>query len=110
MPVIQKTDSVATTVTVENALSGSAFEFARTNQLVSIGVVCDTAGCFATITNGSDVLLEESEVDVKSTYPVIPDNMYYNDVATQGDRLVIRLRNPTGGTVVFKTVVQITPI
>ena len=110
MPVIQKTDTIATTVTLENALSGSAFEFARTNQLVSIGVVCDTAGCFATITNGSDVLLEESEVDVKSTYPVIPDNMYYNDVATQGDRLVIRLRNPTAGNVVFKTVVQITPI
>lgn len=110
MPVIQKTDSVLTTVTVENALSGSAFEFARTNQLVSIGVVCDTAGCFATITNGSDILLEESEVAVKATYPVIPDEMYYNDVATQGDRLVIRLRNPTGGTAVFKTVCQITPI
>lgn len=110
MPVIQKTDSVLTTVTVENALSGSAFEFARTNQLVSIGVVCNTAGCFATITNGSDILLEESEVAVKATYPVIPDEMYYNDVATQGDRLVIRLRNPTGGTVVFKTVCQITPI
>jgi len=110
MPVIQKTDSVLTTVTLENALSGSAFEFARSNQLVSIGVVCDTAGCFATITNGSDVLLEESQVAVKSTYPVIPDEMYYNDVATQGDRLVIRLRNPTGGTVVFKTIVQVTPI
>lgn len=110
MPVIQKTDSVLTTVTLENALSGSAFEFARTNQLVSIGVVCDTAGCFATITNGSDILLEESEVAVKATYPVIPDEMYYNDVAAQGDRLVIRLRNPTGGTVVFKTVAQITPI
>lgn len=110
MPVIQKTDSLLTTVTLENALSGSAFEFARTNQLVSIGVVCNTAGCFATITNGSDILLEESEVAVKATYPVIPDEMYYNDVATQGDRLVIRLRNPTGGTVVFKTVCQITPI
>lgn len=110
MPVIQKTDSVLTTVTLENALSGSAFEFARTNQLVSIGVVCDTAACFATITNGSDILLEESEVAVKSTYPVIPDEMYYNDVAAQGDRLVIRLRNPTGGTVVFKTIVQVTPI
>lgn len=110
MPVIQKTDDVATTVTLENALSGSAFEFARTNQLVSIGVVCDTAGCFATITNGADILLEESEVAVKSTYPVIPDEMYYNDVSAQGDRLVVRLRNPTGGTVAFKTVVQITPI
>lgn len=110
MPVIQKTDSVLTTVTLENALSGSAFEFARTNQLVSIGVVADTAGAFCTITNGSDILLEESQVAVKAVYPVIPDEMYYNDVATQGDRLVIRLRNPTGGTVVFKTIVQITPI
>lgn len=110
MPVIQKTDTIATTVTLENALSGSAFEFARTNQLVSIGVVSDTAGTFATITNGSDILLEESEVAVKATYPVIPDEMYYNDVATQGDRLVIRLRNPTAGNVVFKTIVQVTPI
>jgi len=110
MPVIQKTESVLTTVTVENVLSGSAFEFARSNQIVSIGIVCDTAGCFGTITNGSDILLEESEVAVKATYPVIPDEMYYNDVATAGDRLVIRLRNPTGGTVVFKVVVQITPI
>ena len=110
MPVIQKTESVATTVTVENAISGSAFEFARTNQLVSIGIVSDTAGTFATITNGADILLEESECAVKSTYPVIPDEMYYNDVATQGDRLVIRLRNPTGGTVVFKVIVQVTPI
>ena len=110
MPVIQKTESVLTTVTLENALAGSAFEFARSNQLVSIGVVCDTAGCFATITNGADILLEESEVAVKATYPVIPDEMYYNDVAAQGDRLVIRLRNPTAGTVVFKVVAQITPI
>lgn len=110
MPVIQKTESVATTVTVENVLSGSAFEFARSNQIVSIGVVCDTAGCFVTITNGADILLEESTAAVKATYPVIPDEMYYNDVATAGDRLVIRLRNPTGGTVVFKVVVQITPI
>ena len=110
MPVIQKVDSVATTVTVENALSGSAFEFARSNQVVSIGVVCDTAGCFATITNGADILLEESEVAVSSDFPIIPDEFYYNDVAAQGDRLVIRLRNPTAGTVEFKTVVQITPI
>ena len=110
MPVIQKTTSVGAGATVENVLSGSAFEFARTNQLVSIGVVCAAAGCFVTITNGSDILLEESEAAVKATYPVIPDEMYYNDVATQGDRLVIRLRNPTGGALVFKVVVQITPV
>jgi len=110
MPVIQKAESIAATTTVENVLSGSAFEFARSNQVVSIGVVCDTAACFATITNGSDILLEESEVAVSSDFPIIPDEFYYNDVAAQGDRLVIRLRNPTAGAVEFKVVVQITPI
>ena len=110
MPVIQKTNSVAAGDVVDNVLTGSAFEFARGNQLVSMGVVCDTAGCFATIQSGADIVLEESEVAVDSDYPTIPDTMYYNDVATSGDRLVIRLRNPTGGAVVFKTLVQTTAI
>lgn len=110
MPVIQKLDNVAAGATDENALSGSAFEFARSNQVVSIGVVCDTAGCFATITNGADILLEESEVAVSADFPIIPDEFYYNDVAAQGDRLVIRLRNPTAGAVNFRSIVQITPI
>lgn len=110
MPVIQKTNSVLAGDVVENVLTGSAFEFARSNQLVSMGVVCDTAGTFATIQSGSDIVLEESEVAVDSDYPTIPDTMYYNDVATVGDRLVIRLRNPTAGTVIFKTLVQVTNV
>ena len=110
MPVIQKTVTLLTGETEENALSGSAFEFARGNQLVSMGVTQDTAGGFVTIQSGSDIVLEESEPLVSSTYPIIPDSMYYNDVATAGDRLVIRLRNPSGGTIVFKVICQVTAV
>lgn len=110
MPVIQKEITVAAGATVENALSGSAFEFARSNQLVAIGVTAAATGTFVTIQSGADIVLEESPTFVKTTFPVIPDEMYYNDVAVQGDRLVVRLRNPTGAGVVMRVLAQTTAI
>ena len=110
MPVIQKEISVAAGATTENALSGSAFEFARQNSLVSMGVTASATGTFVTIQSGADIVLEESPPAVKSTFPVIPDEMYYNDVAASGDRLVIRLRNPTGGAITFRVIAQVTPL
>lgn len=108
--VIQRTTSVLTGVTEENAISGSVFEFARRNQFGSMGVNEDTDGGFVTINAGPTTILEESEPAVGADYPIIPDEMYYNAVLAAGDRLVIRLRNPTGGTVVFRTVVQLTDL
>jgi len=110
MSVIQKTNVLAAGATVENSLSGSAFEFLRRNAIVSIGSVASAAGAFVTIQSGSDIVLEESEAVVKATFPVVPDEMYYNDVGVQGDRLVIRLRNPTGGAITFRTIVQLTDL
>jgi len=110
MPVIQKEISVAAGATVENALSGSAFEFARSNQLVAIGVTAAATGTFVTVQSGADIVLEESPTFVKTTFPVIPDEMYYNDVAVQGDRLVVRLRNPTAGAIVMRVLAQTTTL
>lgn len=108
MPVIQKKVSVAAGASNENAFQGSAFEFLSRNAVVSIGVQCDTAGCFVTLQSGSDIVLEESESAVGTGYPRIPDEMFYNDVGQQGDRLVCRLRNPTAGAVEFFVIAQIT--
>lgn len=108
MPVIQRSVSVAAGVVNENLLAGSAFEFARGPVLISIGVTQDVTGGFATINSGSDVVAEEFEPAILARFPIIPDEMYYNDVATVGDRLVIRFRNPTAGAIVARSIVQIT--
>ena len=110
MAVIQKEISVAAGATVENALAGSAFEFLRRAAVVSIGVTAAATGTFATIQSGSDIVLEESPTFVKASFPVIPDEMFYNDVGTVGDRLVVRLRNPTGGAVIMRVLVQLTDL
>ena len=110
MPVIQRETVVAAGAVNDNLLAGSAFEFARTNSLVSMGVVASATGGFATINSGSDVVAEEFAPAVKATYPIIPDEMYYSDVAAAGDRLVVRFRNPTAGALTVRVICQLTAL
>lgn len=108
MPVMQREVSVGIGVTDPNLLTGSVFEFARGNILISAGVTAAATGTFVTINSGSDVVLEESPPIVATVFPIIPDNMFYTDVATTGDRIIIAARNPTAGAIIHRALVQIT--
>lgn len=110
MPVIMRETSVAAGEVNENLLAGSAFEFARANSLVSIGLNQSLTGGFATIQSGGDVIAEEFMAPIATVYPVIPDGMYFSDVAAAGDRLVVRFRNPTAGALTVRLVCQVTPL
>ena len=63
-----------------------------------------------TIQSGADIVLEESPTVVKTSFPIIPDEMFYNDVGVVGDRLVVRLRNPTAGAIIMRVLVQVTDL
>jgi hypothetical protein len=80
----------------------------RGNVYISMGVTASATGTFFTIISGSDIIVEESPPYVSATFPIIPDQMFFNDVATLADRLVIAARNPTGGAVTIRLIVQIT--
>lgn len=108
MPVIMREVSVGIGATDPNLLAGSTFEFMRGNVYLSIGVTAAATGSFVTIISGSDIIVEESAPNVLTRYPVIPDEMYFNDVATLADRLVIAVRNPTAGAIIHRALVQIT--
>jgi len=108
MPVIMREVSVGIGVSDPNILAGSTFEFMRGNVYLSMGVTAAATGSFVTIFSGSDIVVEESAPPVLARYPVIPDEMFFNDVATLADRLVIAVRNPTGGAIIHRAVVQIT--
>ena len=108
MPVIMRETSVGAGLQNPNVLTGSTFEFMRGNVYLSIGITAAATGSFVTIISGSDIVLEESAPNVLTRYPVIPDEMYFNDVATLADRLVISVRNPTGGAIIHRTIVQVT--
>jgi hypothetical protein len=110
MAVIQREVSVAANAVVDNLLSGSAFEFLRSNAVISIGVTGAATGLQVTINSGADIILEESAVYIKTQFPIIPDEMFYTDVGAQGDRLVVRIRNTTAGAIIVRCVVQVTAL
>lgn len=110
MSVIQKEITVPAAGLVENALVGSAFEFLRRNSIVSIGVTAAATGTFVTLQSGADIVLEESPPMVQTTFPRIPDEMAYNFAGIAGDRLVVRLRNPTAGAIIMRTLVQVAEV
>lgn len=110
MPMIMVEESIAAGAVNANLVAGSAFEFARQRQIVSLGLVQSATGMFGTIQAGGDVIAEEFSLPILTTYPIIPDNMYFTDVMEAGDRLVLRVRNPTGGALIARAVVQTSPI
>lgn len=110
MPVIMREVVLAAGAQSDNLLAGSAFEFARQNSLVSIGLASSGASTFATINSGADVVAEEFPVPIGTVYPVIPDQMYFSDVAQAGDRLVIRVRNASASSRTLLVVAQVTTL
>lgn len=110
MPVIFRNPSIGPASRNNNVLAGSAFEIANTRGVISMGVIQQTGGMSASFSAGSDIIVEEFTPPVGTTYPIIPDQMYFSDVVEVLDRLVLPIFNPTGGALFAWCVVQITPI
>lgn len=110
MPAIQVETSVGAGAANSNLFSGSAFEYSRGRSAVSLGVTAAATGTFIGITAGADVILEESPPYVATLFPIVPDQMFYNDIMEPMDRLRVTARNPTGGAVIHRAIALVTPL
>lgn len=110
MPSIVRERALAAAGQEDNLFSGSAYEFASRNRVASIGVTASATGSFATLQSGPDIVAEEFAPVVKTVMPVVPDDFYFNDVMGIGDRLVLRIRNPTGGSITHRGVALLTDL
>jgi len=111
MPTIQGATSIAAGATNSNVLSGSIYEYLPFNARLSFGIVGDSSGELrATITSGSDVLLEESSISRANRFPLNPDDFTLHDVAAAGERVVIKGRNTGAGANTLFWVLNITPL
>ena len=110
MPMIVVETSVAAGAVNTNLVTGSAFEFARGRQVVSMGWAQSATGGFMTLQAGSDIIAEEFPPPILTRFPIVPDEMYFTDVMENGDRLVARYRNPTGGPLTVRGIVQMSGV
>ena len=46
----------------------------------------------------------------RSQFPIVPDQMFYNDIMEPFDRLRVQVRNSTGGAIVARSIALLTPL
>lgn len=112
MPVIQGSVSVAAGAVNDNILAGSQFEFLPYNAFLEFGLSGDAQGGSdrVDIYTGQDIVAEALIPNTQARTPVYPDDFPVNDVAGEGERVKIRVRN-THATLasVVNYLIKITP-
>lgn len=103
--------NVAAGATVQ-LLTGTQVEFIPFNAQVEMALATTAVGVEATVTSGSDILQEESPVFVLAAgvAPKYPDDFLLSDVAAQGERLAVKVRNTTAGALDVICAVRLTAV
>jgi hypothetical protein len=111
MPVIQVRTALGANSTA-TPLAGTQYEFLGFDAFVEFAMQADATGVLATVQSGTDVLQEESPVQLGTinVQPKYPDDFFLNDVAAAGERLKVALRDTSGVARTVMTVVRITPV
>lgn len=101
MPTLTWTQSIAAGATFD-PLDGWNYQYVPGPGVVQILHNATAVGVVATITSGSDQLLQEALVPVGGTAGVLPSSLNVpaiTDAVMRGDRQSIRYRNTTGGAI-----------
>lgn len=111
MPIIRDLRNMAAGA-VAFPLQGSQYEFLPFDAVVEFAILATVADVNASVSSGSDILQEASEVDqLALANPVeYPEHFSLRDVAAAGERLGVRLENTGAGAADVRTVVRITPL
>lgn len=114
MPIIRKVTDTASAGTYF-PLQGSQYEYLPFNALLEFAIISvdatGTNALKATVYSGSDLLQEQSDVDVKTSRNAIyPDDFTLQDVAAAGERIGVQLDATASANAEALTVVRITPL
>lgn len=102
--------SVAANTTVANVLSGKTQEFLSAPSIIRFGVNGSAVGLNCTIIVGNEVIVDDQEVSAQNRMPIDPDDYFAEAGGKAGDRIVLKLRNTTGGAITGFSGVKITPL
>lgn len=110
MPSFVWTQSIAAGATF-NPIDGWNYEFAPRPGIVKYLHRATAVGLVATITSGSDQLLQEAPVPAGGTSGQTPSEFNVApivDAVAAGDRQAVRYRNPTGGAIIIDGIIDYT--
>jgi hypothetical protein len=97
MAVMTDVRNVGAGATVDNILTGKIYEFAQQDSIISLSATGAVAGIKFSFIIGNQLLIDDQEVSSANRFPLVPDDFLTRGGALKGDRVVVRIRNTTGG-------------
>jgi hypothetical protein len=110
MLVMTDRQTVAAGATVNNVLTGKLGEFLGGPSVVKVYQQASAVGCNTSLLIGNETFVQDQEILpflATAPGPIIPDNFSAEGAGVQGDRVVIQLRNTTGGNIIVVTRVEV---
>jgi hypothetical protein len=112
MPIVQTSQSIAAGGTLK-VMADSIYETLPFHAKLEFAALGSATGLLMSISSGSDILAEQTQVGVgtgANVLPKYPDEFYLQDVAARGEKIKFTITNPTGGALTANAVVRLTPI
>jgi len=106
MPVMTDRQSVAANATVTNVLSGKIGEFLQGPGAVVLYGTASAVGLNLSLLVGGQVIVDDQEANAQNRMPLVPDDFIGAASGLQGDRIIVRIRNTTGGAITAFTRVE----
>lgn len=113
MPMIKTLDQGVAAGATIFPWQGNQYEFLPFDAEIEVALLADAGDTWeASVFTGSDVLLQNSQIDALAIATPItyPDDYSLDDVAAAGERLGCVLVNQTGAVGDVRTQVRITPL
>ena len=113
MPMIKTLDQGVADAATIFPWQGNQYEFLPFDAEIEVALLADAGDTWnASVFSGSDVLLQNSQIDTLAIATPItyPDDYSLDDVASAGERLGCALTNGTGAVADVRTQVRITPL
>lgn len=109
MAIMTDRQSVAANTTVSTVCSGKMAEFITEPSVITLYGTASAVGLMMTLIVGSEVVIEDQEVNAQNRMPLIPDDYVAQGGGFQGDRIVLKYRNSTAGAITAFSRVEVEP-
>lgn len=110
MPIMTDRQSVLANATVGNVLTGKLHEFLSRPSVVRVYGTASAVGLNITFLLGGRSIMQDQEISSQNRMPIVPDDIVCQGVGNQGDRLILSLRNTTGGAITAFSRVDVEPL
>lgn len=112
MPTMTATNAALGAGATESPLAGKLYEFVPPPGAgISVAINGSAVGLTGTVTIGGRTILDNEPCGLANRFPIVPDDyIVAGEPGLGGERVIIRVTNPTGGALGYWVRCDIEPV